>query len=432
MTDPRTDSEATGTDSEAAGTDSEAAGTDSRAAGTDSGAAGTDSGATGTVRQATGTKHEAPASTSETLGTDTSPGPDTNPGTADPVKTLMNRHRDLCARAVDHLEIAAGLEAYGVTDRTAARFRHRDVFSLAEEMYARFPRDPDATPPRPTTGSRPAAARPAPALLATLPGLLCAATVVGTRFTDGRSHLAVPLVGVLLVALALRTLLRRGPLAGPYRAPSGTRGWTVWLLAYAFLGDGLLGEGLTGGPDGPWSPATAPLLALTLACAPAAWCAGLFTTLAGRRLATSRALDDFAASVRPLLLGVLALFLGALLGLLALCGALLDEQPAFADAGALGVLLLLARLLIAHGFPHAPAVALATAGVAEGLSLATVFTARLPGCSLLSVPVQTLTDAWGPGSIPALACGTTATALLVHATRTLTRASAHAVPDEPR
>jgi hypothetical protein len=423
MNDPRTASRATEADREPTGTDFGTAGTDLRTTRTESGTAGTGHGATGT-------KRETSASTPDSLGTGTDSG--THSGTADPVKALMNRHHDLCARAVDHLEIAAGLEAHGVTDRTAARFRHRDVFSLAEEMYARFPRDPDATPPHPATGSRPTAARPSPALLAPLPGLLCAATVAGTRVTDGRPHPAVPLVGVLLVALALRALLRRGPLAGPHRAPSGTRGWTVWLLAYAFLGDGLLGEGLTGGPDGPWSPATAPLLALTLACAPAVWCAGLFAALAGRRLVGSRALDDFAASARPLLLGALTLFLGALIGLLALCGALLDEGPAYAGAGALGVLLLLARLLVVHGFPHAPAVALATAGAVEGLSLATVFAARLPGCSLLSVPVQTLTDAWGPGAVPALACGTTAAVLLVHATRTLTRASAHAAPHEPR
>ncbi|HET6357180.1 MAG TPA: hypothetical protein VFG16_23715, partial [Streptomyces sp.] len=61
-------------------------------------------------------------------------------GPADPVKALMHRHRELCERAVDPLEIAAGLEAHGITDRTAARFRHRDVFSLAEELYARVPR----------------------------------------------------------------------------------------------------------------------------------------------------------------------------------------------------------------------------------------------------------------------------------------------------
>ncbi|WP_240980706.1 hypothetical protein [Streptomyces sp. Z423-1] len=71
-------------------------------------------------------------------------------GPADPVKALMHRHRDLCERAVDPLEIAAGLEAHGITDRTAARYRHKDVFSLAEEMFARIPHDNDTpTPPHP-------------------------------------------------------------------------------------------------------------------------------------------------------------------------------------------------------------------------------------------------------------------------------------------
>lgn len=77
----------------------------------------------------------------------------------------MQRHHELCARAADPLEIAAGLEAHGVTDRTAARFRHRDVFSLAEELYARVPRDdeepggPAAAPSRGRAGGRLAADR---------------------------------------------------------------------------------------------------------------------------------------------------------------------------------------------------------------------------------------------------------------------------------
>ncbi|MEU9007529.1 hypothetical protein AB0D15_37920, partial [Streptomyces sp. NPDC048551] len=45
----------------------------------------------------------------------------------DPVKALLHRHRELCERAVDPLEIAAGLEAHGISDRTATRFRHRDA-----------------------------------------------------------------------------------------------------------------------------------------------------------------------------------------------------------------------------------------------------------------------------------------------------------------
>jgi hypothetical protein len=230
------------------------------------------------------------------------------------------------------------------------------------------------------------------------------------------------------VALALRVALRRGPLSAGHRVTSGTRAWTCWLIAYALLGDGLLSAGLDGGPDGPWPLATAPVLALALACAPAAWCAHLFAVRARRRLTATRGLEEFAASVQPLLLGVFALFLCALGALLALCGAVLAEPAAYTGAGALGALLLLARLLTARGFTHAPAVVLAAAGAAEATALATVFAGRLPGFSFLATPVEALVGAWGPGAVPALVCGAAALVLLIHSTRTLTRASAHALP----
>ncbi|MCI3243004.1 hypothetical protein [Streptomyces spinosisporus] len=363
---------------------------------------------------------------------------------ADPVKALMHRHRELCARAVDPLEIAAGLEAHGVTDRTATRFRHRDVFSLAEEMYARAAHD-EETAPRPTT---PTAIRTHTSwiLLTLLPGALCAATVAALRLTHGRAHAIALAVGVLAGVLALRAALARGPLAptdgtppGSARHASGSSVWTCWLLAYALLGDGLLDAAVAGGPDGPpgasadssWTVATAPVLALSLACAPAAWCAHLFAVSARRRLDTSRGLEEFTASARPLLLGAFALFLSALSALLAVCGVVLGESAAYAQTVTLGALLLLARLLTAHGFHHAPAIVLAAAAAAEATALATVFAGRLPGCGFLATPVETAVDAWGPGSIPALACAAAATALLVHATRTLTRASAHAPADRP-
>jgi len=347
-------------------------------------------------------------------------------GAVDPVKALMHRHRELCERAVDPLEIAAGLEAHGVTDRTAARFRHRDVFSLAEELYARVPRDGEPAP-REVTSARPGA-RADWAALALLPGALCAAAVAGLRLTDGQPRLAVAAVGALAVALGLRVALRRGPLSTGHRTTSATRAWTCWLIAYALLGDGLLSAGLDGGPDGPWPLATAPLLALALACAPASWCAHLFAVRASRRLTASRGLEEFASSVQPLLLGAFGLFLCALGALLALCGAALGEPTAYAGAGALGALLLLARLLTARGFTHAPAVVLAVAGAAEATALTTVFAGRLPGCSFLATPVETVVDAWGPGAVPALVCGAATLVLLVHSTRTLTRASAHALP----
>ncbi len=355
-------------------------------------------------------------------------------GAVDPVKALMHRHRELCERAVDPLEIAAGLEAHGVTDRTATRFRHRDVFSLAEEMYARVPRAGDPAPQSEAPDTP--RARADWALLTLLPGALCAATLAGLRFTEGRPRLAVAVVGVFAISMGLRAAVRRGPLraARAWHPTTSTRAWTCGLLAYALLGDGLLAAGIEGGPDGPptggpdspWPIALASVLALTLAVVPAAWCAHLFAVRARRRLATSRGLEEFASSVRPLLLGVFGLFLCALGGLLAGSGAWLGEPPAYAAAGALGALLLLARLLTVHGFTHAPAVILAATGTAEALALVSVFAGRLPGCSLLARPVETVAAAWGPGSVPALVCGGAALVLLIHATRTLTRASAHA------
>ncbi|WP_236584354.1 hypothetical protein, partial [Streptomyces sp. MBT53] len=376
--------------------------------------------------------------------TDRKPAP-ARRGAADPVKALMHRHRELCERAVDPLEIAAGLEAHGVTDRTATRFRHRDVFSLAEEMYARVPRADTAAPHSDTDVVTTPKSRAAWAVLALLPGVLCAAAVTGVRLTDGRVRLAVAVAGVLAVAFGVRMALRRGPLSTPpgtpaWRTPPGTRLWTYWLLAYALLGDGLLRAAADGGPDvlptgttdGPWPTATAPVLALTLACAPAAWCAHHFAVRARRKLATSRGLADFADSVQPLLLGTFALFLCALSALLALCGAALGEPAGYAQGVTLGALLLLARLLFVHGFTRAPVLALGAAAATEALALALDLIGRLPGCGFLATPVETLIGSWGPGSIPALACGAAALTLLFHTTRTLTRASAHAPADEPR
>ncbi|WP_150133466.1 hypothetical protein [Streptomyces hyaluromycini] len=360
---------------------------------------------------------------------------------ADPVKTLMHRHRELCERAVDPLEIAAGLEVHGVTDRTAARFRHRDVFSLAEELYARVPRDGDRRPPpEPVPAPR---VRADWALLTLLPGTVCAAAVTGVRLTEGRPRLVAAAVGVLAVALAVRPALRRGPLALPVRTPArhtatGTRAWTCWLLAYALLGDGLLRAVMHGGPDGlptgaahgPWPVTTTPVLALTLACAPAAWSAHLLTAGARRRLASSRGLEEFTGAVQPLLLGTFALFLGALTALLALCGAALGEPAGYPAALALGALLLLARLLAVHNVPQGPT--LAAAAATEAAAVALVLAGRLPGCAFLAAPVDALADAWGAGSVPALGCGAAALALLLRATRTLTRASAHAPTGDPQ
>ncbi|WP_443058194.1 hypothetical protein [Streptomyces sp. NBC_00820] len=358
------------------------------------------------------------------------------------MKTLLHRHRELCERAVDPLEIAAGLEAHGVTDRTAARFRHRDVFSLAEELYARVPRDGEPhAQDEPARGPR---VRTDWVLLTLLPGALGVAAVTGLRLTHGQARPLVALAGLLAVGLAVRAALRHGPLATrpgpvPGQTTSGTRAWTLWLLSYALLGDGLLDAVVSGGPDalptgapdGAWPVATAPALALALACAPAAWCAHLLTAGARRRLAGSRGLEDFTSAVRPLLLAVVALYLCALTGLLALCAAALDEDPAYPQTLTLGTLLLLARLLTVHHHRHAPALVLGAAGAALVACPALVLAGRLPGCAFLALPAQPLVDTWGAAAAPALACGTAALTLLVHALRTLTRASAHASTGAP-
>ncbi|MFJ4710773.1 hypothetical protein [Streptomyces sp. NPDC088785] len=352
----------------------------------------------------------------------------------DPVKVLMHRHRELCERAVDPLEIAAGLEAHGLTDRAAAHYRHKDVFSLAEEMYARMPRDgepgaPATTAPAPTTGAHGAWAG-----LALLPGAVCALALLALRLTTGTAHLAVAVTGALALAVALRTTLRHGPLRAGARPPApATRLWVWSLLLYTVFGDGLLNAALAGGPDETWAPATAPLLALAVAVAPATWCARLFAAGARRRLAASRGLADFTSSVRPLLLGCVLLFTVALAVLLAAAGAVVTGAAPgtdYAGAGALGVLLLLARLLGAHGRTHAPAVVLGVAAGAEILAVATVFAARLPGCAVLGVPVESAVDALGAGVVPGTVCAVAALLLLVHVNRTLTLASAHARTDD--
>ncbi|MFJ8072974.1 hypothetical protein ACIQ7Q_03245 [Streptomyces sp. NPDC096176] len=350
-------------------------------------------------------------------------------GTADPVKVLMHRHRELCERAVDPLEIAAGLEAHGVTDRTAARFRHRDVFALAEEMYARVPRGTEhtAAPVRPAGAADSRADRTGRTpwmLRALLPGAVCAVAVAGMEASEGMLRLTAGVVGAIGVTVAMALALRRGPLRPAGRTVPSVKTSTLCLLAFAAYGQGLLHEISGGGPDGSWPLDPAPLLALALAVAPAVWCAHLFSALARRRLERSRGLDEFAAGARPLLLAVVVLHLGALAGLLVLISLVLPGS-AHVPTAALGALLFLARLLIVHGFPESAATALAVACAGEVASLALLLSGRLPGLDVLARPVEALVGAWGTAAVPALACGVAAAGALAHAAVALSRASAH-------
>ncbi len=238
-----------------------------------------------------------------------------------------------------------------------------------------------------------------------LPGLLCAASLIALSRTHGQTRLYAAAAGVLAVALALRAAVRRGPLSvpadiapgrPPAPGPGGSSGTPCWATACCAPPSP---AAPTASPDGTaeghWPLALAPVLALTLACLPATWTTHLFLTVARRKLATSRALEDFAASVRPVLLGTVALFLGALAAIVALCSPFLGTAPASATILTLGALLLVARLLTVHGFTHAPRVILMLTAVGQVLALATVFAARLPGCALLGAPVETPGDRLG-------------------------------------
>ncbi|WKV72004.1 hypothetical protein AW27_011035 [Streptomyces sp. PCS3-D2] len=274
----------------------------------------------------------------------------------DPVKALLHRHRELCERAVDPLEIAAGLEAHGITDRTAARFRHRDVFSLAEELYARSPR-----------GEAPAAA---PALVpagpsafrrfgcALLPGALAAAAAGA-----GQAWAGPAAVAAIVAALVW-----------PGRAAGSRVPWLAHLLAAAVAGWAVYRYG------------TALAVCLALAVAPGHLLAAAFAAGARTRLGGSRALEDFAARARPLLLASVGVFTGAAAGAAVLAGTPL------AAAVPLALLLFLTRLQLRHGTRPGP--------VAAALAVALV---------------------------PAPAAATAAAAaLLVHTVLALSRACAHA------
>ncbi|MER6611094.1 hypothetical protein ABT282_35730 [Streptomyces sp. NPDC000927] len=354
-------------------------------------------------------------------------------GSADPVKALMHRHRALCQRAVDPLEIAAGLETHGVTDRVAARYRHRDVFSLAEELFARVPAVAEDPATARRAPARDIATRAAWTLRALVPGLACVATLGALRLTegvlDGRGRLAIGLAGTLLVVIGLALALRVGPLRAVGGSTAAARVYGCWLLGFALYGDALLHQVLSGGPEGPWTLTPAPLAGLTLSVAPAGWCAHLFSARAHRALAVSRTRKQFSASVRPLLFGAVALHLCVLAALLHLAY-LGFGGGAFAGAAALGALLLAARLLTVHGHPEPATAALAAACAVELLAPALVMTGRLPGLHALARPVDVLVATAGTGAVPALACGTAALALLISAAVVLPRASAHAI-DRP-
>ncbi|MGW3181362.1 hypothetical protein ACWDD9_19030 [Kitasatospora sp. NPDC001119] len=350
-------------------------------------------------------------------------------GSADPVREVMAEHRELCERAVDPLEIAAGLEEAGLGQDAAARCRHADLFSLAEELYARVPRRPPPPgPAQPRSGGAAARAALTAAALAALP---CAgAAALGPRWPV-LLPAAVPLV--LLPALTAPAPAEPGPpcagpgVLGPGPAP---RPYPGSRLRPAALGHGLGLAALLllppAVPGGDRPLAVALVLAAAVSAGSAERTARWYRQLGRGHLGAAGTLAEFRARMRPVLPVALALHL-AVLGVLSFAAlavlAVVAPRPGpghgggllhlaaeragpaqWAAQGVLGLLVVLPVLLARCGRPAAAAAG-ASAGAAAVLG---------PLALGRSAP-----EAWLLGG------GTVAAALLAYAGAVLGRAGSH-------
>ncbi len=129
----------------------------------------------------------------------------------DALRALSRRHDALCTEAVDSWEIAAGLEAQGMSDSDCHAYGYPDVFALADALFAVVPRRGATLT---SESSRPAV-RPRRSLMRG--AIYALPAVVGIGAVGGRG---VPALTVLIVALAA--------------------GWS-WSQALSFLGHRNLG-----------------------------------------------------------------------------------------------------------------------------------------------------------------------------------------------
>ncbi|MFI8453961.1 hypothetical protein [Kitasatospora sp. NPDC085464] len=316
---------------------------------------------------------------------------------ADPVREVMAEHRELCERAVDPLEIAAGLEEAGFGPDAAARCRHADLFSLAEELYARVPRRP--AEPGPVRPPRRGAAARAALTAAALAALPCAGVAaLGARWPVLLTA-AVPLV--LLPVLTAPPEGGPGPSAAPPGRPSDALGpapvprWPARSRRHpAAFGYGLGLAALLllplAVPAGDGPSAVAPALAAAVSAGSAERAARWYRQVGRGHLGAAGTLAEFRSRMRPVLPVAVALHLAALAaltvaalavrtvvapgpapghggGLLHLAAERAGPGP-WAAQGVLGLLLVLPALLAHCGRPTAAAVG-ALAGPASTLGL---------------------------------------------------------------
>ncbi|MFJ1752234.1 hypothetical protein [Kitasatospora sp. NPDC088134] len=278
------------------------------------------------------------------------------PPPADPVRELLDSNRELCEQAIDPLEIAAALEDAGLAVDGAARYRHADVFGLAEELHARVPRRPprEPLPPADPLGRLPAAAlRGAAAhLLPLLPALALGGLPGGALAVlagAGAAALTAPPAPTAPGPPPGRDpddgLTRPAPPAPPPRRPP-------WAALGHGAGTGLLLALLAAAAPGP-------AVAAALGGASAGWGAA-WLRRHGRRQTAAATLGEFRSRLRPVLpLAVLAQ-LAALTGL---GWAAARDRPATAGAAllVLGTLWLLAAAVRDAGRPGTAATAVLTA-----------------------------------------------------------------------
>jgi hypothetical protein len=197
----------------------------------------------------------------------------------------MERHQELYADAVHPLDIAEVLERSGIGPRTAGRYRHADVFSLAEEIHARVPRR--AAAPLPIEGAWRHRARPA--------------LTAGAAFTV----MALLLWGLLALGLPV---------------PPGAQVAAFAAVAVPALGRGLppaeralLAVGV-GGVLALAQGAGPPQVALAAGVGLAEWCARWYRHL-GAGHVRSRSTQEFRSRMRPVLPAVALVHLTVLAGL---------------------------------------------------------------------------------------------------------------------
>ncbi|MGC9671067.1 hypothetical protein ACNTMW_31545 [Planosporangium sp. 12N6] len=155
---------------------------------------------------------------------DAPPPPTAPPGDPGGVAELRRRMTAVCESAVDALEVAAALEADGLSDQAVrTRYGFPDVFALAEDLYRRVPRRPAEPPEAPEPWQVKPAEHVVNGLLYAVPAVCFP---VAAPLLAGRAAL----VGFLVATLASWALSQGLAYLGHARAGRLDPGGSRWIL----------------------------------------------------------------------------------------------------------------------------------------------------------------------------------------------------------